>query len=120
MNKSQLNAIAYAYKRRQEAENDKKLKDLGLYEVFENQDIYSNKIFFIRAVVDNTKKARKAIIQGLQKLSTAALSGYNYGEVAGDRVFKKYTEIIHIVCESYNIDINEIFGKKAHCIKKSL
>lgn len=67
MKKSQLNAISYAYARRERERIAAELETLGLKESFELQTLYKTPRGFLAAYKRRSKKALSAIYEAYQK-----------------------------------------------------
>ena len=67
MKKSQLNAISYAYARRERERIQTELNALGLKEAFELQTIFKTPRGFLAACKRKSKKALSAIYEAYQK-----------------------------------------------------
>lgn len=66
MKKSQMNAISYSIRKRDEARRQKELEQIGLAEVFGYQTIYKTMRGFLNADENGRKKAIKSAVTAME------------------------------------------------------
>lgn len=106
MNKSQLNAISYAYADKKRRENREKLVRLGLVSVFNKQKAYRTITRFLKARENCSKKYEKMINDIREKMKLEGQYEQWYFENAWGRLEKnahsiraKHCAVVVAACE---------------------